>query len=102
MESSSSLIEEEESKEEGEKDDQPSTSSSEDKYTIQQVRKVMRMIHKINLMGAPLQVEHIFFNMDRKKQRKKNMLHIWGRVTFRIIAQTRPHPRGAKEKRSLQ
>jgi hypothetical protein len=29
------------------------------------------MIHKINLMGVPLQVEDLLFNIDRKKQRKK-------------------------------
>jgi hypothetical protein len=34
--------------------DQPSTSSSEDKDTVRRVRKVMRMIRKINLMGVPL------------------------------------------------
>jgi hypothetical protein len=30
----------------------------------------MGMIHKINLIGAPLQVENLFFNIDKKKQRK--------------------------------
>jgi hypothetical protein len=30
----------------------------------------MGMIHKINLMGVPLQVEDLLFNIDRKKQRK--------------------------------
>jgi hypothetical protein len=30
----------------------------------------MRMIHKINLMGVPLQVDDLLFNIDRKKQRK--------------------------------
>jgi hypothetical protein len=29
------------------------------------------MICKINLMGAPLQVEDLLFNIDRKKQRKR-------------------------------
>jgi hypothetical protein len=29
------------------------------------------MIHKINLMGVPLQVEDLLFNIDRKKQRKR-------------------------------
>jgi hypothetical protein len=31
----------------------------------------MGMIHKINLMCVPLQVEDILFNIDRKKQRKR-------------------------------
>jgi hypothetical protein len=31
----------------------------------------MRMIRKINLMGVPLQVEDLFFNVDMKKQRKR-------------------------------
>jgi hypothetical protein len=29
------------------------------------------MIHKINLIGVPLQVEDLLFNIDRKKQRKR-------------------------------
>jgi hypothetical protein len=29
------------------------------------------MIRKINLMGVPLQVEDLLFNIDRKKQRKR-------------------------------
>jgi hypothetical protein len=64
---------EEEKKEESydEEDNQPSTSSSEDEETILRIGKVMRMIHKINLMGVPLQVEHLLFNIDRKKQRKR-------------------------------
>jgi hypothetical protein len=32
----------------------------------------MGMIRKINLMGVPLQVEDLLFNIDRKK--KKNMM----------------------------
>jgi hypothetical protein len=68
--SSSSEEEEEEESDDGE-DDQPSTSSSEDEETIQRVGKVMVMIRKINLMGVPLQVEDLLFNIDRKKQRKR-------------------------------
>jgi hypothetical protein len=52
-------------------DNQPCTSSSEDKETIRRVIKVMGMIRKINLMGVPLQVEDLLFNIDRKKQRKR-------------------------------
>jgi hypothetical protein len=32
----------------------------------------MRMIHKTNLMGMPLEVKDILFKIDRKEQRKKN------------------------------
>jgi hypothetical protein len=35
-------------------DDEASTSSSEDEETVRRVGKVMRMIHKISLMGVPL------------------------------------------------
>jgi hypothetical protein len=31
----------------------------------------MRMIHKINLMSVPVQVEDLLFNTDKKKQRKR-------------------------------
>jgi hypothetical protein len=31
----------------------------------------MGMIRKINLMGVPLQVEDLLFNIERKKQRKR-------------------------------
>jgi hypothetical protein len=31
----------------------------------------MRMIRKINLMGVPLQVKDLFFNIDRNKPRKR-------------------------------
>jgi hypothetical protein len=56
-----------EEEEEEEDDDQPSTSSSEDIKTVRRVRKVMGMIHMVNLMGVPLQVEDLVFNIDRKK-----------------------------------
>jgi hypothetical protein len=32
---------------------------------------VMWMIHKINLMGVPLQVKDLLFNIDRKNKRKR-------------------------------
>jgi hypothetical protein len=38
----------------------------------------MGMIRKINLMGVPLQVEDLLFNIDRKKQKKERMLRIRG------------------------
>jgi hypothetical protein len=31
----------------------------------------MGMIHKINLMGVPLRVKDLLFNIDRKRQRKR-------------------------------
>jgi hypothetical protein len=43
----------------------------------------MRMIHKINLMGVPLQVEDLFFNIDKKKERQRGCFgcgekgHFW-------------------------
>jgi hypothetical protein len=46
--------EEEEEEDDDDHDDQPSTSSSKDEETVRHVRKVMRMIRKINLMGVPL------------------------------------------------
>jgi hypothetical protein len=61
----------EEEEQEEEDVDQPSTSSLKDEETVRRVRKVMRMIHKINLMGVPLQAEDLLFNIDRKKQRKR-------------------------------
>jgi hypothetical protein len=67
---SSSSEEEEEEESDDEEDNQPSTSSSEDEETIRRVGKVMGMIHKINLMGVPLQVEDLLFNIDMKNQRK--------------------------------
>jgi hypothetical protein len=62
----------------------------------------MRMIRKINLMGVPLQVEDLLFNIDRKKQRE-DVLHVGRRVTFGIIAQIRPsRKRGGTKARRLQ
>jgi hypothetical protein len=75
--SSSSEEEEEEESDDGE-DDQPSTSSSEDEETIRRVGKVMGMIFKINLMGVPLQVEDLLFNIDRITTKKERMLHMQG------------------------
>jgi hypothetical protein len=80
VETSSSSSEEEAYKEQGDddEDDQPSKSSSKDEETIRHARKLMRMIHKINLMGVPLQVEDLLFNIGRKKAKKEMMLHMWG------------------------
>jgi hypothetical protein len=67
----SSEEEEEEHENDDEENDQASTSSSEDEETVRRVRKVIGMICKINLMGVPLQVEDVLFNIDIKKQRKR-------------------------------
>jgi hypothetical protein len=56
--SSSSSEEEEEDEDDGDDDEE----------TIRRVGKVMRMIRKINLMGVPLQIKDLLFNIDRKKQ----------------------------------
>jgi hypothetical protein len=71
---SSSSEEEKEEESDGDEDNQPSTSSTEDEEIIRHVRKVMAMIRKINLMGMPLQVKDLSFNIDRKKAKKERML----------------------------
>jgi hypothetical protein len=43
----------------------------------------MRMICKINIMGMPLQVEDLLFNIDRKKQRKRGCFACWEKGHFR-------------------
>jgi hypothetical protein len=70
----SSSEEEDEEEDDDDEGDQPTTSSSEDEETVRHVENVMRIIRKINLMGVPLQVEDLLFNIDRKKQRKRGFL----------------------------
>jgi hypothetical protein len=62
----------------------------------------MNMIHKINLMGVPLQVEDLLFNIDRKNKGREDSSHVGRRATFRIISQIQLNPRrvGAKARRS--
>jgi hypothetical protein len=98
--SSSSEEEEEEESDDGE-DNQPSTSSSEDEEIIRGVRKVMRMIRKINLMGVPLQVEDLLFNIDRKSKEREDASHAGRRITSGTTVQLWPNPkrRGAKPRR---
>jgi hypothetical protein len=67
----SSSEEEEEEEEDDDEYDQTSTSSSENEEIVWRIGKVMGMIRKINLMGVPLQVEDLPFNIDRKKKRKR-------------------------------
>jgi hypothetical protein len=57
----------------------------------------MGIIHKINLMGVPLQVEDLLFNIDRKKQRE-DASHVGKRATSGIIAQIWPNPRRGEAK----
>jgi hypothetical protein len=51
--------------------------------TIRRVRKVMGMIRKINLMGVPLQVKDLLFNIDRKKQIKRGFFACGEKGHFR-------------------
>jgi hypothetical protein len=54
----------------------------------------MMMIRKINLMGVPLQVEDLLFNIDRKKAKKERMLRMWGEGSLPVlIAQIWLNPR---------
>jgi hypothetical protein len=59
----------------------------------------MRMIHKINLMVVPLQVEYILFNINRKEQRKRGCFTCGEKGHFsRIIAQLGPNLRRWRSK----
>jgi hypothetical protein len=63
----------------------------------------MRMIRKINLMGVPLQVEDLLFNINRKSKEKEDASHVGRRVISGITAQIRPNPRRGRAKaRCLQ
>jgi hypothetical protein len=90
---SSSSEKEEEEDNDDEKDNQPSTSSSEYEETIRRVGKVMRMIRKINLMGVPLQVEDLLFNIDRKEQRKRGCFACGEKGHFRDSCPTMVEPK---------
>jgi hypothetical protein len=95
--SSSSEEEEEEESEDGE-DNQPSTSSTEDEETIRRVGEVMGMIRKINLMGVPLQVEDLLFNIGRKKQRKRGCFACGEKCHFRDSCPTMAEPKKERSK----
>jgi hypothetical protein len=73
---SSSSEEEEEEESDDNEDNHPCTSSSEDEETIRRVGKVMGMIHKINLMGVPLQVFPL--KHWQEKAKKERVLRMWG------------------------
>jgi hypothetical protein len=95
---SSSSEEEEEEESDDEEDNQPSTSSSEDEETIHRVRKVMGMICKINLMGVPLQVENLLFNINKKKQRKRECFACREKGHFRDSCPTMAEPKKGRSK----
>jgi hypothetical protein len=95
---SSSSEEEEEEENDDEGDNQPSTSSSEDEETIRRVGKVMGMIRKINLMGVPLQVEDLLFNIDRKKQIKRGCFTCGEKSHFRDNCPTMVEPKKESSK----
>jgi hypothetical protein len=94
---SSSSEEDEEESDDGE-NNQPSTSSFEDEETIRRAGKVMRMIRKINLMGVPLQVEDLLFNIDRKKQRKRGCFACGEKGHFRDNCPTMAEPKKGRSK----
>jgi hypothetical protein len=69
------------SSEEEEEDDQPSISSSEDEETIRGIKNIMGMIHKINLMGVPLQVEDYFLTLTGKIKERDDASLVGRRAT---------------------
>jgi hypothetical protein len=98
---SSSSEEEEEEESDDYEDNQPSTSSSEGEETTRRVEKVMGMIHKINLMGVPLQIEDLLFNIDMKKQIKRGCFTCGEKGHFRDNCPKMPNPQkgGPKARR---
>jgi hypothetical protein len=96
--SSSSSEEEEEEESDDDEDNQPCTSSSKDEDTIRRVEKVMGMIRKINLMGVPLQVEDLLFNIDRIKQRKRGCFACGEKGHFRANCPNMAKPKKERSK----
>jgi hypothetical protein len=95
---SSSSEEEEVEESDDDEDNQPSKSSSEDKETILRVGKVMGMIRKINLMGVPLQVEDLLFNIEKKMQRKRGCFACGEKGHFRDSCPTMAEPKKGRSK----
>jgi FtsZ-binding cell division protein ZapB len=58
----------------------------------------MGMIHNINLMGVPLQVEDLLFNIDRKKQRKRGCFACGEKGHFRNNYPTMADPKKGRSK----
>jgi hypothetical protein len=61
----------------------------------------MGMIRKINLMGVPLQVENLLFNIDKKSKEREGASHAGRRATSGTVVQLWLNPQrgGAKAKR---
>jgi hypothetical protein len=61
----------------------------------------MGMIHKINLMGVPLQVEDLLFNITGKSKEREDASHAGRRATSGTIVQLwlNPKRRGARARR---
>jgi hypothetical protein len=95
---SSSSEEEEKEESDDDEDNQPSTSSSEDEETTRRVEKVLGMIHKINLMGVPLQVDDLLFNIDWKNQRKKGSIACGEKGHFRGSCPNMAEPKNRRSK----
>jgi hypothetical protein len=95
---SSSSEEEEEEESDDDEDNQPSTSSSKDGETIRRVGKVIGMILKINLMGVPLQVKDLLFNIDRKKQKKRGCFTCGKKGHFRDSCPNMAEPKKGRSK----
>jgi hypothetical protein len=94
----SSSSEEEEEESDDDEHNQPSTSSSKDEETIRRVGKVMGMIRNINLIGVPLQVEDLLFNINRKKQRKRECFACREKGHFRDSCPTMADPKKERSK----
>jgi hypothetical protein len=58
----------------------------------------MRMIHKINLIGVPLQVEDLLFNIDRKMQQKRGCFACGDKGHFRDNCPTMAEPKKERSK----
>jgi hypothetical protein len=58
----------------------------------------MGMIHKINLMGVPLQVEDLLFSIDKKKQRKRGCFACGEKGHFRDSCPTMAEPTNWRSK----
>jgi hypothetical protein len=56
------------------------------------------MIRKINLMGVPLHVEDLLFNIDRKKQRKRACFACGKKGHFRDNYPTMDEPKKGRSK----
>jgi hypothetical protein len=58
----------------------------------------MGMIHKINIMGVPLKVEDILFNIDRKKQRKRRCFACGEKGHFKENCPNMTEPKKSRSK----